>query len=32
MYGNLQEIDVNSLLNFLANQKKTGLLLIEKKI
>ncbi|MTF38306.1 response regulator [Cyanobacterium aponinum] len=31
MYGNLQEIDVNSLLNFLANQKKTGLLLIEKK-
>lgn len=31
MYGNLQEIDINSLLNFLANQKKTGLLLIERK-
>lgn len=31
MYGNLQEIDLNSLLYFLADHQKSGLLLIETK-
>jgi len=31
MYGNLQEIDLNSLLYFFADHKKSGLLLIETK-
>lgn len=31
MYGNLQEIDFNSLLHFFAEHKKSGLLLIETK-